>query len=132
MTENSYTYKNDRPEPVRLFPYPPQAPDKKLVIGNFQYAQKRPERPPYHYPPPQQGAPVQFWQQGAQGGSTMPASNPNSPSYPYQQPLQAAGNSGSGPTPQRSPRRPRGCLVACLVVLLLLCVVGDFTAVTAH
>jgi len=133
MSDNSYSYQDDPTEPVRPSSYPSQAPqDKKLVIGNFQDAQKRQERGPYQYPPPQQGAPVQFWQQGAQGGSTMPASNPNSPSYPYQQPGQAAGNFGSGPTPQRPPRRRRGRLVGCLVVLLLLFVVGGFIAVTAQ
>src|SRR5437868_14347005 len=120
MSDNSYYYQDDPTQPVRPPSYPPQASrDEKLVIGNFQDAQKRPERGPYQYPPSQQGAPVQSWQQGAQGGSTMPA--PNSPSYPYQQPGQAASNFGSAPTPQRPPRR-RGRLVGCLVVLLLLCV----------
>lgn len=126
MSDNSYSYQDDPTEPVRPSSYPPQAPrDNKLVIGNFQDAQKRPERGPYQYSPPQQGSPVQFWQQGAQGGSTMPAINP------YQQPGQVAGNFGSAPTPQRPPRR-RGRLVGCLIVLLLLCVVGGFTAVTAQ
>src|ERR1700694_813188 len=102
MSDNSYSYQDDPTEPVRPSSYPSQ--DNNLVIGNFQNAQKRQEHGPYQYPPPQQGA---------QGGSTMPASNPNSPSYPYQQPGQAAGNFGSAPTPQRPPRRRRGRLVGC-------------------
>src|SRR5437879_11264479 len=100
MSDNSYYYQDDPTQPARPASYPPQASrDDKLVVGNFQDAQKRPGRGPYQYSPSQQGAPVQSWQQGAQGGSTMPA--PSSPSYPY--PGQAAGNFGSAPTPQRPP-----------------------------
>jgi LCP family protein required for cell wall assembly len=130
----------------------------KLVIGSFQDQPKRPERKPYQYPPrqavdqptayqqPQQSAsPGQQVSPGRMPGPAInrnanaqqypyqqpgPTVNPNAQQYPYEQPGQMAGS--AMPRKQRTPRRRRGCLIGCLVALLLLCVVGGFTAVTSQ
>ncbi len=134
---NNDPFLNDEPTQP-LGPHPPSNQDQqgKLIIGGFQNAPKRSERRPYQYPPqPQQRAeqpPVYPQRQPELPGMSTPAVDPRTgrPS-PFNQPGQIA----SSPTPQgkqRSPRRRTGCLVGCLIVVVLLCVLGGLTATTAQ
>src|SRR6266702_3545916 len=134
---NNDPFLNDEPTQP-LGPHPPSNQDQqgKLIIGGFQNAPKRSERRPYQYPPqPQQRAeqpPVYPQRQPELPGMSTPAVDPRTgrPS-PFNQPGQIA----SSPTPQgkqRSPRRRTGCLVGCLIVVVLLCVLGGLTVTTAQ
>src|SRR6266571_2815524 len=81
--------------------------------------------PRYPAPPKQPAQPIM---------PTM-AVTPNAEQYPYHQPEQVGGGNIPGPQTRSRPTRPRrrrGCLIGCLVVLLLLCVVGGFGLVTAQ
>ena len=162
MRDDPYYHKDDPTEPIRYPSKPanPQQDQQgKLIIGGFQDNQnkQRPERRPYqnpaaqssypqqaHQPPPTQPAwqqvpsggnagvnqqpyyQQQNNQQAYQGGTETPIVEPESPPYPV-----------FPQNPQRKvrPRRKRqrkGCLIGCLVVLLLACIVGAFTVTTAQ
>src|SRR6266516_1876636 len=132
--------KDDPTEPIR--PSASRQQDQqgnKLVLGNFQDAQKHAQRKPYQYPPqpPQyHGQRPQVWPAATanQQAPNAPAVNPEAQPYPYhQQPGQTPGVSKT-PAHQgrRVPLRRRGCLIGCLVVLLLSCVLSIFTFTTAQ
>ncbi|HYK85947.1 MAG TPA: LCP family protein [Ktedonobacteraceae bacterium] len=157
MRDDSYYHQDD---PTEQIPYPSnsqQDQQGKLIIGGFQDNQNQrwPERRPYQNPsspssnPQQSYRPPQaqpFRQQVPPGGN---AGYPQQPYYP-QQNNQQANQGGAGTpvveresppypvfpqSPQRKgrPKRKRkGCLIGCLVVLLLICIVGAFTSVTAQ
>lgn len=132
--KNDPLYNPDDPaQPIR----PPasssqQGQQGKLILGSFQDAQNSPgrtERRPYQNPSGSSQRPRAYPQQpNQQGQPVMP--NPQVQRYPYSQPEQFAGS--SPPKQKRRPRRRRGCLVGCLVVLVLLAVVGGFTFTTAQ
>src|SRR5947209_7879547 len=123
MRDEPYYHQNDPTEPIRQYSSPPQNQqgNKKLILGGFQDASQRPDRRPY----PQMG------QQTPPVGAYSPAQYPNNPGvqrYPYTQPGRMPGG-----VPQLRPRRRRkGCLITSLVVLLLVCIIGGLTLITAQ
>src|SRR5436190_6740605 len=148
MRDDPFYRQNDPTDPIRP-PTPSQQGHQgnKLILGSFQdrQAQQRPDRIAYQNPRQQnvhrppvypQRQPVQPGQQvppaWGPGAGPTPAVNPNAPQYPYRQPGQAPGSGGPIPQRPRPRRRRRGCLMISLIVLLLLCVIGGFTLVTAQ
>src|SRR5437870_9137505 len=151
MRDDPFYRQNDPTDPIRP-PTPSQQGHQghqgnKLILGSFQdrQAQQQPDRRAYQNPRQQnvdrppiypQRQPVPPGQQvppsWGPGAGPTPAVNPNAPQYPYRQPGQAPGSGGPIPQRPRPRRRRRGCLITSLVVLLLLCVIGGFTLVTAQ
>src|SRR5438874_13632979 len=144
MRDDPFYRQDDPTDPIRP-PTPSQQGHQghKLILGSFQdrQAQQRPDRIAYQNPwqqnvdrPPiyPQRQPVPPGQQVPPAWGPAPAVNPNAPQYPYRQPGQAPGSAGPIPQRPRPRRRRRGCLITSLVVLLLLCVIGGFTLVTAQ
>jgi len=150
MRDDPFYRQNDPTDPIQP-PTPSQQGQQgyhgyqgnKLILGNFQdrQAQQRPDRRAYQNPQQQnvdrppiypQRQPVPPGQQVPPAWGPAPAVNPNAPQYPYRQPGQAPGSGGPIPQRPRPRRRRRGCLITSLVVLLLLCVIGGFTLVTAQ
>ncbi len=139
MRDDPYYYQDDPTEPIRHSPSP--APDQqgKMIIGSFQDNQPQPGRRPYQnpqqqpypsqptrqqMPPNQQQYYPQQNQQRYPGNNEPPMIERQSPQYPV-----------SPATPHRKnrpPRKRRGCLVGCLVVLLLVCIIGGFTIFTGQ
>src|SRR5438270_8282202 len=130
-------YRQDEPtDPIRP-PTPSQQNQQgeKLILGNFRdrQAQQRPERKAYQYPRQQNvDRPPVYPQRQAVPPGWSPAVNPNAPQYPYHQPGQVPGAGGPIPRRPRPRRRRMGCLITTLIVLLLVCIIGGFTLVTAQ
>lgn len=162
MRDDSYYNQDDPTEPIRNPSSPQQNPQGKMIIGGFQDNQQPPTRQPYqnpaqnpqhpqhpqqppiyHYPQPQQypqsqqpqppagygyqgdaSAQPQYYNQ-QQTPASIPGTERGDPQYPVVPPL-----------PQRRGRpkqkRRKGCLIGCLVVLLLVCIIGGFTITTAQ
>src|SRR5947209_8224343 len=151
MRDDPFYYQNDPTDPIRP-PNPSQQgyqehQGNKLILRDIQdrQTQQRPERRAYQNPRQQnvdrppvypQGQPVPPGQHlppaWGPGGGSAPAVNPNAPQYPYHQPGQAPGTRGPLPQRPRPRRRGKGCLITTLVVLLLLCIIGGFTLITAQ
>jgi LCP family protein required for cell wall assembly len=113
---NNY-YGQDEPTlPAHARP-PQQNQQEKLIIGNFQDQPQPSPRRPYQYPPPAQQPP--YTPQGMSG----PAINPQTPQMPPIQSAQFRADKQAAST-RRPLSRRKGCLVGCLVVLLLACVIG--------
>ena len=139
-----------------------QNPQGKMILGGFQDNQQPPTRRPYQnpaqyspqpqqypqYPKPSQQPPANQYPQPQPQANYREFGYPGNalaqPQYYNQQ------NPGSSPVTEREapqypvvppqsqrkgrPRqkRRRGCLVGCLVVLLLVCIVGAFTVYTGQ
>lgn len=148
MRDDPYYNQDDPTEPIRNPSPPQQNPQGKMIIGSFEDNQQPPTRRPYQnpaqyqqnqqnqqysqqpptnrYQPPQQypaAQPQYYNQQQAPAGT--PETEREAPQYPIVPPL---------PQRRRRPRqkRRRGCLVGCLVVLLLVCIIGGFTIFTGQ
>ncbi|GAC1391664.1 MAG: hypothetical protein NVS4B11_09330 [Ktedonobacteraceae bacterium] len=123
----------------------PQEPQGKLVLGGFQNSPDNARRKPYQYQPPQpqqaqppqpqqqrnaqqnypqqqpgyQGYQQNYPQQSRQEIRSNPAQNPYQPGPQRPVPL-------SPQLPKRRVKRPGGCAIGCLSVLLILVVLGIF------
>ncbi|MGI9061816.1 MAG: LCP family protein [Ktedonobacteraceae bacterium] len=142
MSDDSYYYQDDPTEPIRHSPS--LAPDQqgKMIIGSFQDNQPQPGRRPYQnpqqqpyqvpqsQPTPQQVPPTQQQYYPQQNQQRYPGNN--EPPIIEQQPAQYPAFPATPQKKNRSPRKRRGCLVGCLVVLLLVCIIGGFTIFTAQ
>ncbi len=154
MSDDPYYHQDDATEPIRHSPPPTRDQQGKMILGSFQDNQPQPGRQPYQNPisqnaqqQPSQQQPYRVPQSQPprqQVPPTQPQYYPqqNQPYYPVQnesptierQPAQAQYPAFPA-TPQRKnrpKRKRRGCLVGCLVVLLLVCIIGGFTIVTAQ
>jgi polyisoprenyl-teichoic acid--peptidoglycan teichoic acid transferase len=139
MSDNPYYHQDDPTEPIRHSTPPAHDQQGKMIIGRFQDNQPQPGRRPYQnpqqqpYPSPQarqQVPPAQQQYYPQQNQQRYPGNNepPMIERQPPQYPLSPA-------TPHRKnrpPRKRRGCLVGCLVVLLLVCIIGGFTIFTGQ
>jgi polyisoprenyl-teichoic acid--peptidoglycan teichoic acid transferase len=110
---------------------PPRSPSREdqqseLIIGAFQSSPKQLHRP---YQSPYAEQPTVYAQRQPEPvGPTMAA--------PVQPPPVGASSAPGYPPPRpvggRYGKPRRGCLLVCLVILLLLCVLGSFTVYTAQ
>ncbi len=127
---------SQRPE-RRPYQYPPPS-HVDQPNAHSQNQQQQPSFPVQNRQPAKNSHAGQFpnsypqaGQQIPPAGAYSPAQYPNNPGvqqYPYTQPGQMPGGA-----PQLRPRRRRkGCLITSLVVLLLVCIIGGFTLITAQ
>src|SRR5258707_8579439 len=105
---------------LRAYQFPSPQPDLILPEPepSVKYQQRRSPRDasPQASPPVRSATPVL---------STRPDAKPGSNPGTY-----GSGRPVPSPSSSGRPRRRRGCLIGCLVVVLLLCVIGSFAAVT--
>ena len=148
MSDDQY-YSQDGPtEPLYHSTLPPaQDQQGKMILGSFQDNQSQPGRRPYQNPfsqkpqqppysapqsqPPRQQVPPpqpQYYPQ--QNQQRYPGNN--EPPMIERQPAQYPAFPATPQRKNRQPRKRRGCLVGCLVVLLLVCIVGGFTIFTGQ
>lgn len=147
MKDDPYYSQDDPTEPIRHPTPPAQDQQGKMIIGGFQNNQPQPGRRPYQNPLSQnsQQRPYQV-PQSEPIGQQMP---PSQPQYYPQQNQQRYPGSNEPPIIERQPaqypafpatpykknrprRKRRGCLVGCLVVILLVFIVGGFTIFTGQ
>lgn len=144
MKDDPYYYQDDPTEPIHHSP--PPAPDQqgKMILGSFQDNQPQSGRRPYQnplsqnpqqqpYPSPQsrqQVPPTQQQYYPQQNQQRYPGNN--EPPVIERQPAQYPVSPATPYRKNRQPRKRRGCLVGCLIVLLLVCIVGGFTIFTAQ
>jgi polyisoprenyl-teichoic acid--peptidoglycan teichoic acid transferase len=106
----------------RPYQYPPQSPQADLTLpASEPSVDNQPGRSPLGANP--------------QASPLVLSATPALTARPDARPGSGPGSYGSAPpVPRpgsgRRPRRRRGCLVGCLVVVLLLCVIGGFAAFT--
>ncbi len=120
---NNYSPDQNNPH-ERLYPRFPAADQQgKLVLGGFQDAQQRPRQP---YRNPYGGDQPTIYPQRSGGPMGVPPANQQSPAQP------GATYTPGGPPPRPPGRRRSKRRVGCLAVLLLLLILGCFTAYTAQ